>query len=104
MLTPPRFPKLPRPSLVGTHRENGQTLSPNSVSPKGLQAAGGPRNGSPLGATAWRSQRRIHDPCVRHSDIGRRIPITVLIKTGVKAVAVGDVYDLRELDCAIGCD
>src|SRR5713101_10151787 len=47
---------------------------------------------------AWRSQRHIHDPCVRHSDVGRRIPITVLINTSVKAVAVRDVYDLRELD------
>src|SRR5262252_10506015 len=52
----------------------------------------------------YRSQRRILDPRVRYDDIGGRIPITIFIKTGVKAVAVGDVDHLRELNFTVGRD
>src|SRR6266849_3999036 len=103
MLTPPRFPKLPRPKSRG----HASGAWPDFESKFGLaeRAAGQGRAARRLAPRphAWTSQRHIHDPCVRHSDVGRRIPITVLIKTSVKAVAVRDVYDLRELDVAIGC-
>src|SRR5258708_5147112 len=40
---------------------------------------------------------RIHDPCIGHNDVGGRIPIAILVKSGIKAVAISDVweYDLR---------
>ena len=51
----------------------------------------GRQTARPQSPTACGSLRRIHDPCIRHNDVRGRIPIAVLVKTGVKAVPIRNV-------------
>ena len=48
-------------------------------------------------------QGHVHDPRIRHDNVGGGIPIAILVKSGVEAVAVRDI-DLCELDFSTGRD
>ena|SRR6266516_6638361 len=66
-------------------------------------AAGLVRRGPPI-ASVTRLQRGIFHPSIGHDHIGGRIPIAILVQTGVEAVAVviDNLDGLRELNFAVG--